>query len=428
MPFDIPDSWTWIRFPNLVNFTLGKTPERHNPKYWSDGKYPWFSIADMKDKKTVTETKEKISECSLSEYFNSCTSPAGTLIMSFKLTVGRVSILGVDAIHNEAIISIFPYLEENNTIRDWLFYTLGLIVEYVDQTDAIKGSTLNKEKMNSMLIPLPPIKEQNRIISKLLESEPLIVKYGDIENKLSLLESEFSEKLKKSILQYAIEVKLVKQDPNDEPASVLLERIKAEKERLIKEGKIKRDKNESYIFQGDDKNYYENLPFNWKEISLKMICSVKGGKRIPAGEKFSIEPTNHKYLRVTDMKNSTIVGCAYISDDIYSKIKSYTISADDIYITVAGTIGSVGIIPNEFNEANLTENADKLLLNPLICKEWFINLLQSEVIQRQIRDSVTKVGQPKLAIKRIEELRIPLPPLNEQIRINQAIKILLLSL
>ncbi len=159
-----------------------------------------------------------------------------------------------------------------------------------------------------------------------------------------------------------------------------------------------------------------------------MICSVKGGKRIPAGEKFSVEPTNHKYLRVTDMKNSTIVGCAYISDDIYSKIKSYTISADDIYITVAGTIGSVGIIPNEFNEANLTENADKLLLNPLICKEWFINLLQSEVIQKQIRDSVTKVGQPKLAIKRIEELRIPLPPVNEQIRINQAIKILLLSL
>ena len=154
LPFDIPDSWTWIRFPNLVNFTLGKTPERHNPKYWSDGKYPWFSIADMKDKKIVTETKEKISEYSLSEYFNSCTSPAGTLIMSFKLTVGKVSILGVDAIHNEAIISIFPYLEENNTIRDWLFYTLGLIVEYVDQTDAIKGSTLNKEKMSSMLIPL----------------------------------------------------------------------------------------------------------------------------------------------------------------------------------------------------------------------------------------------------------------------------------
>ena len=254
LPFDIPDNWTWIRFPNLVNFVLGKTPERHNPKYWNDGKYPWFSIADMKDKRTVIETKEKVSERSLAENFNSCLSPAGTLIMSFKLTIGRVSILGVDAVHNEAIISIFPYLNKNNSIRDWLFYTLGLIVEYVDQTDAIKGSTLNKEKMSTMLIPLPPLNEQNRIISKLISTEPLISKYNDIENRLSVLESEFPVKLKKSILQYAIEGKLVKQDPNDEPASVLLERIKTEKEKLIKEGKIKRDKNESYIYQGDDKN------------------------------------------------------------------------------------------------------------------------------------------------------------------------------
>ena len=167
LPFDIPYNWLWIRFPNLVNFVLGKTPERHNPKYWNDGKYPWFSIADMKDKKTVYETKEKVSECSLIEKFNSSLSPAGTLIMSFKLTVGRVSILGIDAIHNEAIISIFPYLNANNSIRDWLFYALGLIVEYVDQTDAIKGSTLNKEKMNSMLIPLPPLNEQKRIVNKL---------------------------------------------------------------------------------------------------------------------------------------------------------------------------------------------------------------------------------------------------------------------
>ena len=259
LPFDIPDSWTWIRFPNLVNFTLGKTPERHNPKYWNDGKYPWFSIADMKDKQIIFETKEKISECSLNENFNSFLIPAGTLIMSFKLTVGRVSILGVNAIHNEAIISIFPYLTENNTIRDWLFYTLGLIVEYVDHTAAIKGNTLNKQKMNTMLIPLPPLREQNRIITKLLETKPLIDKYNEIETKLSLLEQEFPEKLKKSILQYAIEGKLVKQDYNDEPASVLLERIKTEKEKLIKEGKIKQDKNESYIYQGDDKNYYENV-------------------------------------------------------------------------------------------------------------------------------------------------------------------------
>ena len=126
---------------------------------------------------------------------------------------------------------------------------LGLIVEFVDKTDAIKGSTLNKEKMSKMLIPLPPINEQKRIIDRLSETEPLISKYDSLEKQLTTLESEFPKKLKKSILQYAIEGKLVKQDPKDEPASVLLERIKKEKERLIKEGKIKRDKKESYIYQ-----------------------------------------------------------------------------------------------------------------------------------------------------------------------------------
>lgn len=114
LPFDILDSWMWIRFPNLVNFVLGKTPKRHNAKYWSEGIYPWFSIADMKDKQVVSSTEEKVSEAAFKDNFSSNLSPAGTLIMSFKLTVGRVSILGVDTLHNEAIISIFPYLNDSN--------------------------------------------------------------------------------------------------------------------------------------------------------------------------------------------------------------------------------------------------------------------------------------------------------------------------
>ena len=112
---------------------------------------------------------------------------------------------------------------------------------------------LNKNLFRNFLIALPPLAEQQRIVDRINSFEPLLTKYDLVEKKLSALEAEFPEKLKKSILQYAIEGKLVKQNPNDEPASVLLERIKAEKEKLIKKGKIKRDKNESYIYQGDDK-------------------------------------------------------------------------------------------------------------------------------------------------------------------------------
>ena len=137
------------------------------------------------------------------------------------------------------------------------------------------------------MIPLPPLEEQQRIVDKINSIEPLLEKYDKVEKELSKLEKEFPEKLKKSILQYAIEGKLVKQDPNDEPASVLLERIKQEKERLINEGKIKRDKNESYIYQGDDKNYYEQLsgiPQTWIYTNLGSLGTLTRGSGIKRNE------------------------------------------------------------------------------------------------------------------------------------------------
>lgn len=425
LPFDIPDNWTWIRFPNLVNFILGKTPERHNPKYWNDGKYPWFSIADMKDKQIIFETKEKISECSLKENFNSFLTPAGTLIMSFKLTVGRVSILGVDAIHNEAIISIFPYLTENNTIRDWLFYTLGLIVEYVDHTDAIKGSTLNKQKMNAMLIPLPPLREQNRIITKLLETKPLIDKYNYTKVKLSVLEQEFPDKLKKSILQYAIEGKLVKQDPNDEPASVLLERIKTEKEKLIKEGKIKRDTHDSDITLTDNKDYYEKsnnlsfrIPTNWALTTLSNIGNWKAGAT-PNRSNVDYYIGNVSWLKTGDL-NDGIVN--FIPEKISEKaVKECRLRINPIgtlLIAMYGaTIGKLGIlgIPATTNQACCS-----CICNKEIDVKYIFYYLLSQ------RKGLIKMGaggaQPNISKEKILIYHLYLPPKKEQIRISFQLK------
>lgn len=159
------------------------------------------------------------------------------------------------------------------------------------------------------------------------------------------------------------------------------------------------------------------MPDNRCIVPLKLICEVKGGKRIPAGEKFSLEATNYKYLRVSDMKNHTIVSCAFISKKIFETIKKYRIFNNEIYITVAGTIGYVGTVPIAYSGANLTENADKLLLNNAVFKPWFVQYLCSEICQKQIKDCTTKVGQPKLAIKRIEDLSVLLPPEGEQKRI-----------
>ena len=219
--------------------------------------------------------------------------------MSFKLTVGKVSILGIDALHNEAIISIFPYSDKENTIRDYLFRTMPLLSQNGNTKDAIKGSTLNSDSINQLLIPLPPMQEQRRIVNKLRELDSPLAEYREAEEKADKLNSEFPEQLKKSILQLAVQGKLVPQDPGDEPASVLLEKIRAEKERLIREGKIKLDKNESVIFRRDNSHYEkltgiercidENLPFeipeNWAWVRVGDIFQHNTGKAMNSSAK-----------------------------------------------------------------------------------------------------------------------------------------------
>ena len=209
LPFEIPDTWVWTRFSQIVSFGLGKTPDRHTDKFWSSGIYPWFAISDLQEKATVYSTKEKISATALKEKFSGKLIPQGTLLMSFKLTVGRTSILGIDAVHNEAIISVFPIIPDNDATRNFLFNTLSLIVSYVKTTDAIKGATLNSSKISSMLVPFPPLAEQARIVAEIEKFEPLIAEYDKLEQQATKLDDEIYDKLKKSILQYAIQGKLV---------------------------------------------------------------------------------------------------------------------------------------------------------------------------------------------------------------------------
>lgn len=170
------------------------------------------------------------------------------------------------------------------------------------------------------------------------------------------------------------------------------------------------------------------IPNNWCWVRLGNITQIKGGKRIPKGTSLLKENTGYKYIRVTDMKNGTVLNddIHYISKDIYNKISNYTISKNDIYITCAGTIGRVGIIPVEFDGANLTENADKIIIKH-INKNLLVKVLSSYIVQKQIQEVITTGCQPKLAIKKIEQLKIPLPPINEQQRIVERIESLFCS-
>ena len=229
-----------------------------------------------------------------------------------------------------------------------------------------------------------------------------------------------TKKLRQKILDLAIRGKLVPQDPNDEPASVLLERIRAEKEQLIKEGKIKRSKKSA----ATDKSHYENVPFeipeSWCWTTLGELCSIKGGKRLPKGKSFADTITPHIYIRVTDMKDHTVLlsSLKYIDEDVFAEIKNYTISSNDLYLTIAGTIGDVGLVPAELDGANLTENAAKL--TDIKCsKQYLMYVLMSSIAQDHFCSRFHQVAQPKLSLETASSTLIPLPPYREQLRIAE---------
>ncbi len=210
--------------------------------------------------------------------------------------------------------------------------------------------------------------------------------------------------LRSRILDLAIQGKLTEQLESDGTAEELYQQIKKEHNKALSSIKS------------------EDIPFlipnNWKWVRLGEIASILGGKRIPAGRNLTSENTGHKYIRVSDMKNMSVEtsNLLFVPEDIYPSISRYIINKEDVYITVAGTIGKVGTIPDEIDGANLTENADRLVFK-FLDKKWLVFSLLSNTVQKQISFLTTQVAQPKLAIKKIQEFILPLPPLAEQKRI-----------
>lgn len=232
MPFDIPDSWTWIRQKDVCWLENGCKTSGEKLPYLEAKVIRGNKQPSLLDEGTIIEKGTNVILVDGENSGEIMSAPyRGYMGSTFKI------LSATSFVNYEYILVLFLFNRELYRISK-----TGAAIPH-----------LNKNLFRNFLIALPPLAEQQRIVDRINSFEPLLTKYDLVEKKLSALEAEFPEKLKKSILQYAIEGKLVKQNPNDEPASVLLERIKAEKEKLIKEGKIKRDKNESYIYQGDDK-------------------------------------------------------------------------------------------------------------------------------------------------------------------------------
>ena len=295
----------------------------------------------------------------------------------------------------------------------------------------VKGGIKTEIKPKHLL----PLKAR---IPELAEQQKINQYFDAIDNEVTDLSNEvntqssYITKLRQAILQEAIEGKLTadwrkenhfrKGDP-DYDSEALLVKIQAEKEKLIKEGKIKKQKPLAPI-KAEEVPF--ELPEGWVWSNYFNVSSITGGKRLPQGYTFSKDATDHIYIRIVDMKNGSIIDddLKYIDDEIFNKISKYIITKNDLYITIAGTIGQAGLVPKKFDRMNLTENAARVTPY-LVNKEWLYYFTISKSIQDQFSSYTKGMAQPKLALFRIQKTNLPIPPLAEQKAIVERVKKLL---
>jgi type I restriction enzyme S subunit len=358
--YQLPDGWEWKKLDKLTEVNLGKTPSRSKSEYFLGDKV-WLSIRDLKDS-YVSDSNEKLTDEAIRDS-NIKIVPKGTLLMSFKLTLGRTAFANCDLYTNEAIASL-PIKDESVLNKYFLKYAIGVIDLEKEVDNAVKGKTLNKEKIKNLDIPLPPLEEQKRIVSKL---DTLFEK---IDKSISLHQKNIDE-------------------ANVFMASVL---------------------NDVFV----------ELKEKYEKFSINKIATIKGGKRVPKGYNLSEKITPYPYLRVTDFKDYGTI-CTkkmlYLTEEVYEQIKRYTITDEDLYITnVGNTIGKSGIIPSELNGANLTENAVKLVYKDKknTSNKFMYYFTKSSIFLIQLESATMQMAVPKLAIMRLGEIEIPLPPLQTQ--------------
>jgi len=414
LPFDIPDNWTWIRLKNLCQIIFsGKSPkyskEKTNNIAIGQAANTGFKI-DLSLVKYCTDefVKDMPNYYYLQKYD----------ILLNTLGHGTLGRCGIYELNNKDILTdghlfVFRLFDKVTSIILHKFFVLNRTNIEKSSNGTTNQIFLSLSTVGDYLFPLPPLEEQQRIVDKINSFEPLLEKYDKVEQELSKLEKEFPEKLKKSILQYAIEGKLVKQDPNDEPASVLLERIKQEKERLIKERKIKRDKNESYIYQGDDKNYYENLPDSFLITNLSCAGNWRSGSTPARGNK-DYYNGDIPWLKTGELNNDIVYDSSEkITQKALNECSLPVNKIGNVLIAMYGaTIGKLGIVGRELTTNQACCGCETF--NGIYNKYLFYYLMS----QKQcFIDAAEGGAQPNISREKIISYPFILMPYNYQLRL-----------
>ena len=424
-PYTIPDNWVWTRLGDVNEIITGNTPSKNESSFWENKDIFFVKPDDLSQGRHLSFSKECIDKRAIKKVRM---LPKNTTLICCIGSIGKVAYLEVESCSNQQINSLVA--KENCVYPLYNYYLVNSIFfqsQMLENSSATTISILNKSTTEKLFFPLPPLNEQKRIVEKLdflfektKRAKEIIEEIKvDIENrKISILDRAFKGTLTSKWRNdnKTSDVKELLKTINDEKIKKWEEDcLQAEKDGNKKPKKPIIKEVKDMIVPVDEQPY--KLPDSWVWVRLNNLCDVKGGKRIPKGEEFSNEKTKNVYLRVTDFDNYSInqSKLKYISDDLAEKLKNYKISTEDLYLSIAGTIGKVGIIPYELDKSFLTENAVKLTnLSNTTDNKFLLNCLKTNFIQNLISNSITSSGQPKLAIFRIENFFIPLPPLEEQ--------------
>lgn len=446
IPFKLPEGWAWERLSNIASFSGGKTPSTSHKEYWGKD-VSWVTSKDMKSKYIVS------SQLMLSEEGASFMQkyPENTLLMVTRSGILRhtlpVAILRAEATINQDLKAISLY---DSSLAEYIYCCLKGMEQYILLKYKKSGTTvenINFDEFKRMLLPIPPIEEQKRITAKIAELLSLI---EEIESGRTELLSAIRQAGAK-ILDLAVRGRLAAQDLADEPASRLLARIREEKEKLVKEGKCKRDKKESVILRGEDGSYYEkigstvknidkeipfDLPEGWTWCRLKSLAAPEENSFVdgPFGSNLKTEHyTLNREVRIIQLNNIGEFewknkGVKYTTFEHANKLNRCATYPGDIVIAKMMPAGRAIIVPDIEKKYVISSDCVRLQPSAMINSEYLVYMVNSPGINACILDKVQGIGRTRTSLSKLKELLVPLPPVEEQKRIVIAIERLFSSL
>jgi type I restriction enzyme S subunit len=415
-PFDIPDSWEWVRLEEIGSIIGGGTPKTQIIEYW-DGTIPWITPADMKFiGKYAKRGKRNISSLGLQKS-SAQLMPKGTVLFSSRAPIGYIAIADNDISTNQGFKSIVPF---DMRCNEYIYYCLQARIS--DIKHRASGTTFKEisgGEFGKTMIPLPPLDEQHRIIARIEELQPDIDAYDKAHTELRTIEQRFPDDMKKSLLQYAIEGKLVPQRKEEGTARDLLAEIRAEKEKLIKAKKIKKTKPLPEIT--DDEKPFE-IPDSWEWVRLEEIGSVIGGGT-PKTKIIEYWDGTIPWITPADMKfigKYAKGGKRNISSLGLQKSSAQLMPKGTVLFSSRAPIGYIAIADNDIST---NQGFKSIVPFDMRCNEYIYYCLQARINDIKHRASGTTFKE--ISGAEFGKTMIPFPPLAEQHRIVARIEELL---